>query len=102
MFQFDKAQQQCHQVETSIRFHRMNLLLFRLVANSQEKVILMPLNCFRQKQAAACQGVRINEQYQMQTEAGIQINRIFNIDIAIFQKINIDIDIAQQYIPTIY
>ena len=30
--------------------------------------------------------------------SGIQINRIFNIDIAIFQKINIDIDIAQQYI----
>ena len=28
-------------------------------------------------------------------EAGIQINRIFNIDIAIFQKINIDIDIAR-------
>ena len=26
--------------------------------------------------------------------AGIQINPIFNIDIAIFQKINIDIDIA--------
>ena len=37
------------------------------------------------------------ETTEVQPSPGIQINRIFNIDIgfAIFQKINIDIDIAR-------